>query len=106
MSNLTQFTTGGVKSIQTGVSFNGAGANMGQYSEAQTVSVTISAVNPAKSYIILNLGGYVFVSTGYYALTPALASLTSTAFTYIGGYYVSGAYTYYNRISWQVIEYY
>jgi len=97
MSNLTQFTTGGVKSIQYGVGSGGAGVN--------TV-ITISTINPAKSIVILSPGGYGFINTSYQT-TPTcyLVALTSTSFTTFGpSYYYSG----YSGISfsWQVIEYY
>ena len=109
MSNITQFTTGGVKSIQSGVSFPGAGADQGYSSESAAISVTISTVNPAKSCVILTYAGYAYVNTSYYCYTPGFTSITSTAFTYTGGWYrfTSSPYnTYYGRIGWQVIEYY
>jgi hypothetical protein len=109
MSNLTQFTTGGVKSIQSGVSFPGAGADQGNVGENTAISVTISTVNPAKSCVILTYAGYVYVNNYYYCFSPGFTSITSTAFTYTGGWYKnssSGTNTYYGRIGWQVIEYY
>jgi hypothetical protein len=97
MSNLTQFTTGGVKSIQFGV-------NAGAYDT--NVVVSISTINPAKSVVILSPGGYTYVNSQANAYTTCrLIALTSSSFTAYGPfYYYNGTYAF--PFSWQVIEYY
>lgn len=108
MSNLTQFTTGGVKSIQFGVAYPGAGSTVGSIAQSYAFSVTISTINPAKSYVIIDWSGYTAISSSYYCYSPGLATITSNAFTYTGGWYqiVSNSDVYPNRVSWQVVEYY
>lgn len=97
MSNITQFTTGGVKSVQYGIGTGGAATN---------VVTTISTINPAKSVVILSPGGYGFITTSYQT-TPTcyLVALTSTSFTTFGPYYYNAGYSGL-AFSWQVIEYY
>ena len=97
MSNITQFTTGGVKSIQYGVSAGGADVN---------VVISISTINPAKSVVILSPGGYTYVNSQANAYTTCrLIALTSISFTVFGPwYYYYGTYAF--PFSWQVIEYY
>ena len=99
MSNITQFTTGGVKSVQRGVYSAVDG-------ESNLTTVTISAVNPAKSMVLLN-GTFIYQGGS----TPStlfnrLTSLTATVLTIYGPYYYANA-TWYGHVgSWQVVEYY
>ena len=95
MSNITQFTTGGVKSVQRGTYIGTAGA--------ATNNITISTINPAKAIVTVN-GGYAY--GGYSSIFPSLISLTATTLT------VNGPHLYYGSAwsgtdgSWQVVEYY
>lgn len=95
MSNLTQFTTGGVKSVQGGSYSTPTGGS--------NYAITISTINPAKAMVILN-GGYNYGS--YQTIMPAFVSLTATTLTVYGPfYYTSGAWNGTGG-SWQVVEYY
>lgn len=95
MSNITQFTTGGVKSIQSGVwtSPNTTPSN---------IAITISAVNPAKCVVIVN-GGYHYNLNNVFS---EFISLTATVLTVYGPYYYTGSAWYGNQATWQVVEYY
>ena len=92
MSNITQFTTGGVKSIQFGLWTSPAGG---------VTTVTISTVNPAKCMILVN-GGYHFNANNIFAEATAL---TATVLTLYGPLYYSGAW-YGSQATWQIIEFY
>ena len=94
MSNITQFTTGGVKSIQFGVyttASPGYGNNV----------VNISTVNPAK-VVVLVQGALVYGGYGY---VPYPTVITATSITFIGPSYYSTPWNG-TTASWQVIEYY
>ncbi len=94
MSNITQFTTGGVKSIQTGIWISPDG-------NTNFIPITISAVNPAKCMVIIN-GGYHYSQNNIFS---EFISLTATVLTVYGPwYYASGWYG--SRATWQVVEYY
>jgi len=98
MSNLTQFTTGGVKSIQYGVASAGANVNL---------VTTISTINPAKSVVILSPGWYTYINSQAATYgTCYLVALTSTSFTVYGPWHLYGGTYTGGNFSWQVIEYY
>ena len=59
MSNITQFTTGGVKSVQYGTWIS-------PHTTTNNIAITISAVNPAKCMVIIN-GGYHYSQNNIFA---------------------------------------
>lgn len=95
MSNITQFTTGGVKSIQYGTYAPAAGG-------LGNSVITISSINPVKAMVVLN-GSYVYGS--YWSVFATLVSLTATTLTVNGPFYYTSSWLGYTG-SWQVIEYY
>jgi hypothetical protein len=94
MSNITQFTTGGVKSVQRGTY---VGTIYNAYN-----AITISTINPAKAIVTVN-GGYAY--GGYSSIFPYLISLTATVLTVQGPHLYSGSWAGIDG-SWQVVEYY
>jgi len=96
MSNITQFTTGGVKSVQFG-SYTGTTGFVQN-------AITISTINPAKATVILN-GGYFYSAGGYAAQLPYLISLTATVLTVQGPHLYSTSWSGQTG-TWQVVEYY
>lgn len=99
---LDKFTSGGVgiKSVQRGTFQEKIVAN----TTDNTTTITISAVNPSKTFVILRGGG-----TSGYASSPSvvmgyLKSLTATNFTYGGA---RGSVTVSpSMISYEVVEFY
>ena len=96
MSNITQFTTGGVKSVQFGSYVPAAGA--------VNTAITISSVNPAKVTVLLN-GGYVYSYSGYAAILPSLVSITATTLTVYGPHLYTTSWSGQTG-TWQLVEYY
>ena len=96
MSTLSQFSGGGVKSVQRGTVSGITG----------TTTVTISSVNTSKAFVLVSFqsGGSVFGSgTG---LSPsASAALTSSTQLTVNRGYMSTVLSY-PSIDWQVVEYY
>ena len=95
MSNITQFTTGGVKSVQYGTWIS-------PHTTTNNIAITISAVNPAKCMVIIN-GGYHYSQNNIFA---EFISLTATVLTVYGPCYYSSPSWYGNQATWQVVEYY
>lgn len=87
----TTTSQGCVKSVQRGV----ATGNVGD----TNVTITINAINPSKSLVILNAST---TSGSYAVLTPYVVSLTSTVLTVSSHYSSQSA----KSFSWQVIEFY
>lgn len=97
MSNITQFTTGGVKSVQFGTySPAGGGGN---------TAITISSINPAKAVVTLN-GGYIHSYDSYACDLPYVVSLAATTLTVHGAHFYNGSAWGGQTTSWQVVEYY
>ena len=85
-------TPGVIKSVQKGTI-------TGEVEDTTRVSVTISSVNPNKSFVILNNGSYCSGDTP--ASSEYLISLSSTVLT------VKPASSYRKVLmSWQVVEFY
>ena len=97
MSNITQFTTGGVKSIQSGIYTVLTGGT-------PNFTITISTVNPVKCMVILN-GGYQYSQDN---VLSQLVSLTATVLTVRGPYwyYSGGGGWQGSQATWQIVEYY
>jgi len=99
---LTKFTSGGVgiKKVQRGTFQEKIVAN----TTDNDTTITISSVNPSKTFVILRGGG-----TSGYASSPSvvmgyLKKLTATSFTYGGG---RGSVTISpSMISYEVVEFY
>jgi hypothetical protein len=107
MSNITQFTTGGVKSVQRGIfSAVGTYTTTTPTTGANSTAITISAVNPAKAVVTL-AGGLHWGGTGITILYE-LISITATTLTVFGPFYTtySAGPWYGYDCSWQVVEYY
>jgi hypothetical protein len=97
MSNITQFTTGGVKSVQSGTA-SAAGGSV-------NTAITISSINPAKTVVTLN-GGYIHSYDTYACQLPYIVSLTATTLTINGAHFYNGSAWTGQPTSWQVVEYY
>jgi hypothetical protein len=99
MSQLLQVAFAGVKSIQRGTSSVACGG---------TVAVTVSAIVPAKSVLMLNGGGE-SVQSGWGALAaPGVGGVisNSTTLTLRGGVVSNGTNAANAVIDWQLVEYY
>ena len=101
MSNLTQFTTGGVKSIQSGSYSTSNGGS--------STAISISTVNPLKCMVIIS-GGYFDLTTNN-VLNPIiiqaqLSAIAATVLTLYGPFYRNSSYWMSSSANWQLIEYY
>ena len=103
--NLLENTTYGLNALRTKLDTPGViksvqkGTITGEVEDTTRVSVTISSVNPNKSFVILNNGSYCSGDTP--ASSEYLISLSSTVLT------VKPASSYRKVLmSWQVVEFY
>ena len=94
MSNFSDFYGGGIKSVQRGVSTPTVQGEL---------SVTVTAVNPAKSMLnLLSSGSAVFSAAHDTKIALRLISATSIG---VIGYATNGTSYYYVPVSWELIEF-
>ena len=94
MSNFSDFYGGGVKSVQRGVA---TPTSTGE------LSVTVTAVNPARAMLnLLSAGSATYSAAGDTKIALRLISATSIG---VIGYAASGANNYYVPVSWELIEF-
>ena len=95
MSNFSDFFGGGgIKSIQRGVATPTSPGEL---------SVTVTAVNPAKSMLnLLSSGAAVFSAANDAKIALRLINATSIG---VVGYATDGTSYYYANVSWELIEF-
>jgi hypothetical protein len=95
MSTLSQFSGGGVKSIQRGTVSN----------ITTTTTVTISSVDTSKAIVLVSFqNGASFNGSAGFASSASAALTSSTQLTVKSGY--TATVLGYPSIDWQVVEYY